>query len=138
MKSERIWILSVAAAVALLTGCGAGDDAGAAADHAAAAADQAAEAATSAEHVAVTVAATPAMTAVLVKADQADGAEDHIVAKCPGCALAMEGSADHAMEVGDYSLHFCSDSCKDRFGENAAQAILELPVGEGDAEASSD
>jgi len=66
--------------------------------------------------------------AVLAKADIADGAEDHVVAKCPGCNLAMEGSADHAAHVGDYELHFCSEDCSRRFQEDTNASILALAI----------
>ncbi len=65
---------------------------------------------------------------VLAKADQVDGTEDHVVSKCPGCALAMDGNEDHALEVEDYELHFCSDRCRDGFKENTAEAVMALTV----------
>jgi len=68
--------------------------------------------------------------AALARADAVDGTEDMVVAKCPGCALAMEGSADHAMHVDEYELHFCSDDCKDRFAETASESILALAMPE--------
>ncbi len=67
---------------------------------------------------------------VLAKADQVDGTEDHVVSKCPGCALAMDGKEDHALEVEDYELHFCSDRCRDGFTENTAEAVMALTVPE--------
>ncbi len=67
---------------------------------------------------------------VLAKADQVDGTEDHVVSKCPGCALAMDGKEDHALEVEDYELHFCSDRCRDGFKENTADAVMALTLPE--------
>ncbi len=67
---------------------------------------------------------------VLAKADQVDGTEDHVVSKCPGCALAMDGNEDHSLEVEDYELHFCSDRCRDGFTENTAEAVMALKVPE--------
>jgi hypothetical protein len=78
------------------------------------------------EEAVAAVEVTPEMQAVLVRADLADGTEDHIVAKCPGCGLAMEGSADHASNVGEYALHFCSDGCQERFEEDVAESLLAL------------
>ena len=66
----------------------------------------------------------------LARADAVDGTEDMVVAKCPGCALAMEGSADHAMHVDEYELHFCSEDCKGRFEETASESILALAMPE--------
>jgi len=71
-----------------------------------------------------------AVAAVLAKADGIDGATDQVVANCPGCALAMQGSAEHAMTVGEYELHFCSDDCKNTFAESPADSILALNIEE--------
>lgn len=71
--------------------------------------------------------------ALLARADALDGSSDHVVAYCPGCGLAMEGSADYPMHAGDYEMHFCSDSCRDRFAAHGAESIaaLEVPDAEG-------
>ena len=147
MNNRIRWSLAVAALlpVAMFAGC-AGEEAPSAevvAEHADAAVDHAQDAAGHAgeamqdaagyageamQDAVAAFEATPAVNAVLAKADLADGTEDHVVGKCPGCSLAMEGTADHPMTVGDYSLHFCSDECRDRFTESGAQAILDLPV----------
>jgi hypothetical protein len=52
----------------------------------------------------------PELMAKLAKADTADGTTDKIVHKCAGCALGMDGKADHAVKVGEYTLHLC-DGC---------------------------
>lgn len=72
----------------------------------------------------------PELEAILARADLADGTEDHVVSKCPGCSLAMEGKAEHASEVGEYALHFCSDSCRDRFEANPTEVLLALELPE--------
>lgn len=61
---------------------------------------------------------------VMKKADLADGTEDHVVSQCGSCALGMEGSADHAVTVGDYEMHFCSASCELRMKETP-EAVME-------------
>lgn len=73
--------------------------------------------------------ASEAMLAVLARADRADGQEDRVVSRCLGCGLAMDGNADHALEVSGYSLHLCSETCKDHVGEdvNAAVQAVKLP-----------
>ena len=65
-----------------------------------------------------------ATRAALAKADAADGSEDRVVGKCAGCALHMDGSADHPLEVAEYTLHLCSADCKKGF-EGDLSASLE-------------
>lgn len=69
---------------------------------------------------------------VLAKADGMDGAEDMVVSKCPGCALAMEGSAEHTAHMGDYELHFCSEDCKNKFSENPVKSLMAMQLPEAD------
>jgi YHS domain-containing protein len=69
---------------------------------------------------------------VLAKADGMDGAEDMVVAKCPGCALAMEGNAEHAAQMGDYELHFCSEDCKNKFNESPVESLMAMQLPEVD------
>lgn len=71
-----------------------------------------------------------AVAAVLARADAADGAVDHVVAKCPGCGLGMEGDAQHAAHVGEYDLHFCSAPCRDRFTEDTTASLLAMEIPE--------
>jgi len=78
-----------------------------------------------AEHVA-DVEVSPEAAAVLARADLADGVEDHVVSKCPGCSLAMDGSAEHVAQVGEYELHFCSDRCSNNFQRDTEASILAL------------
>ncbi|GEM_PF-977082 len=80
------------------------------------------------ETVAIPDAVKPAVQAVLAQADAADGTVDHVVSKCVGCGLAMEGTAEHALKVGGDELHFCSEDCKHRFAGNAADALLALEI----------
>ena len=72
------------------------------------------------------------LQAKLALADAADGEVDHVVSLCPGCALAMEGSYEYPLDVSQYSLHFCSDDCKDRFNEDTEGSLLALVVPEAD------
>jgi YHS domain-containing protein len=69
---------------------------------------------------------TAADLAVLAAADRADGTEDRAVRLCPGCSLAMEGSAEHALELGGYELHFCSAPCREHFAEHPESGIEAL------------
>ncbi|UCG32471.1 MAG: hypothetical protein JSU68_12490 [Phycisphaerales bacterium] len=66
------------------------------------------------------------VAAVLVRADKVDGAEDKVVSKCAGCALAMDGSPDHTLNAEGYTLRFCSAECKDRFAADTTKSILEM------------
>jgi len=69
-----------------------------------------------------------ALATLLAKVDMIDGAEDHVISKCPGCGLQMDGSADHAIELAGYNLHFCSTDCKGKFEENAAEMVLAMEI----------
>ena len=82
----------------------------------------------------VVIEASPELAAKLAGADLADGTADRIITQCPGCGLAMEGTDDHVSQVADYSIHFCSDSCKDSFSEDPEGMLMALVV-EGEAEA---
>ena len=68
------------------------------------------------------------VVAKLAQADALDGATDKVVAKCAACVLRMDGSADHAFTHAEYSMHFCSAGCKDRFAKDPVEAILALEV----------
>jgi hypothetical protein len=67
---------------------------------------------------------TPALQAKLAGADLMDGTEDKVVSRCTGCGLAMEGSDEHTVAVGDYELHFCSESCRDNVTDEAILALV--------------
>ena len=84
----------------------------------------------------VVIEASPELEAKLAVADLADGTEDQVVAQCPGCGLAMEGTDDHVTQVADYSIHFCSDRCKDSFSEDPEGMLMALVV-EAEAEAEA-
>jgi YHS domain-containing protein len=60
--------------------------------------------------------------------ENADGVTDKVVSKCLGCALAMDGSSEHALETSGYTLHFCSAPCKTGFEEDTTKAILALNI----------
>jgi len=107
-------------ALVLLAGCGGGGYADADAD-----AGSHPDASTGAEPVVLEV--SPEAAAILAKADLADGTEDHVVTKCASCDLAMDGKAENAVQVGEYEMHFCSDTCSRRFKENTEASILGLP-----------
>ena len=64
-------------------------------------------------------ASTEQVEVILARADAVDGTEDKVISQCAGCALNMEGTSEHALEVGEYEMHFCSDGCKKPFAEDA-------------------
>lgn len=72
----------------------------------------------------------PAVEAILAKADLVDGKADHIVSKCAGCQLGMDGDRAHAMKTNGYKLLFCSADCKDAFTKDTDASILALVVPE--------
>lgn len=71
-----------------------------------------------------------AAVAVLKTADLYDGEEDKVISKCPACNLGMDGSAEHALHFDGYELHFCSEGCKEHFGENTEAAVLAMKIPE--------
>jgi hypothetical protein len=75
-------------------------------------------------------AAQAQVDAILARADQVDGAADHVVSRCPGCQLHMPGTEAHTVQMGDYALHFCSEDCKSRFGKDLEKSVLALAVPE--------
>jgi len=72
------------------------------------------------------------VAAKLAGADLVDGEADHVVSRCAGCALAMEGKAEHALQVEGYEMHFCSDSCQSNFEEDTLAKVAQLDIPEGD------
>jgi len=68
------------------------------------------------------------VTAILAKADAADGTTDKVVSKCSGCSLVMNGKAEHDLKFHGYSLHFCSGMCRDGFAEDTTKSILAMKL----------
>ena len=68
-----------------------------------------------------------ASLAALAKADAADGTTDKIVSKCPTCMLAMDGKAEFSATCGDYTVHLCSEHCKESFTKDPNKALAKLP-----------
>jgi hypothetical protein len=68
------------------------------------------------------------VVALLAKADAVDGKVDHVVSQCSGCKLKMAGSPDHALQVGDYTMRFCSTGCQEHFAEGTEEAILAMEI----------
>ena len=74
------------------------------------------------------VAVTPEMAEVLSKADALDGQDDKIVSLCASCALGMDGSKEHALTVGEYTMYFCTDDCRQAFSEDISQSVLGMKL----------
>jgi hypothetical protein len=68
----------------------------------------------------------------LATLDPLDGSADHVIAACVGCGLAMEGSPEHPLVVGEYTLHFCSAECRDQAAKDleATLEMVEVPPAE--------
>ena len=64
----------------------------------------------------------------LAAADLYDGIADKVVSRCASCNLAMQGSADHAVRIDEYQLHFCSEGCARPFEENPEQAFMAMAL----------
>lgn len=64
------------------------------------------------------------VNAKLAAWDELDGKKDKTIEKCAGCALAMDGKADHAFKASGYSMHFCSKHCRDNYSTDTAKKIL--------------
>lgn len=47
----------------------------------------------------------------MAAADRLDGTEDHVITRCPSCALRMSGKAEFSCQIGDYTIHSCSKNC---------------------------
>ncbi len=62
----------------------------------------------------------------LKHADLADGTEDKTVHKCAGCALNMDGSAEHTIDTKGYKLHMCSSMCKLNFEKDLDKKLADL------------
>lgn len=75
-----------------------------------------------------TATATGDAATKLTAADKLDGAEDKTVHKCSGCALGMDGKAEHAAKAAGYEFHFCSDYCKKEFEKDPDGAIAAMKV----------
>ena len=80
----------------------------------------------SAPDVSPEVAVTPEMAEALAKADALDGQGDKIVSLCASCALGMDGSNEHSLHVGEYTMHFCADDCKQAFSEDISKSVLSM------------
>ena len=70
--------------------------------------------------------AQSAMMTILASADNADGTADKVVSKCAGCKLGMDGSADYALTVEGYEMHFCGADCKSHFADDTKNAVMAL------------
>ena len=69
----------------------------------------------------------PAKVAEALKlADLADGTEDKVAQKCAGCALSMDGSPDHALDVNGTTLYLCASMCKEHFSKDPEGSVVEL------------
>jgi len=69
---------------------------------------------------------TSKLSEALKLADAADGNEDKVAHKCAGCALSMDGSPDHAVEIDGVTLHLCSAMCKSYFSKDIAGNVIKL------------
>lgn len=62
-------------------------------------------------------------------ADHFDGTADHVVSKCPSCALQMDGKPNFGIKLGDYTMQFCSEPCRKNYTKDpeGMLALLKIP-----------
>ena len=120
-KSWLAWLL--AAGMLVTAGCGQQDEAS----------PEAEQPETEAPDAPAEFAATAEMEQVLAQADALDGQEDQVVTRCASCALGMDGSEEHALRVGEYTMYFCAEDCKQAFSEDIAKSVLAMKIPEADA-----
>jgi hypothetical protein len=77
---------------------------------------------------AVVITVTSQMSDVLAKADKVDGTEDKTVSKCASCNLGMDGSKEHALKVGEFTLLFCGDDCKQEFSKDLEKSVVAIKI----------
>ncbi len=65
---------------------------------------------------------------MLKQADKLDGKEDHVVSKCYVCGLGMSGEEKYAAKYKDYTVHLCSEGCKEHFEKSPETVIADTPV----------
>ena len=73
-------------------------------------------------------ATSAAVVAILAKADAVDGKTDKVISKCAACALGMDGSAEHALTMHEYKMHFCSAGCKTKYEKEGDKAIMSMKM----------
>ena len=65
--------------------------------------------------------------AKLAAADLADGKEDKVVSKCPGCSLRMDGHTDHTTALEGYTVLSCHEACAAALQEDPEAVLGRLP-----------
>jgi len=65
---------------------------------------------------------------MLANADAVDGKTDKVVSKCAACALGMDGKSKHAIKTAGYTMHFCSDMCREHFADGLSDNIMAMNV----------
>lgn len=66
--------------------------------------------------------------AQLAKADAFDGTVDKVVHRCAPCGLGMDGSAEHALEMEGYTMHFCSAGCLEGYSKDPKKSVMSMTV----------
>jgi hypothetical protein len=70
------------------------------------------------------------LEAKLAKADQLDGEADKVIKRCASCSFSMDGSSEHTLKAMDYTMHFCTEACANKFAENMTESIRTMTVPE--------
>ena len=76
--------------------------------------------------VSYTIEVADDLNARLAAADALDGAEDKVISNCYSCQLGMKGKGELAAQVNDFAANFCSEGCRTRFQEEAADMIAKI------------
>lgn len=77
---------------------------------------------------------TPEMATILTEVDAKDGQSDKTVSLCASCALKMAGSPEHSLKVGEYTMCFCQDTCKEAFSKDIPQNVVAMAQPKADAD----
>ena len=65
---------------------------------------------------------------ILAKADAHDGTVDHVVEDCASCKLHMKGRAEYSATLRGYTLHLCTDRCRQTLANDPEKVLTSLDL----------
>lgn len=63
---------------------------------------------------------------ILAMADAHDGTIDHVVEDCATCKLHMKGREEYSATLSDYTLHLCTDRCRQTLASDPEKVLASL------------